>query len=69
VIQDVLGHAPPGQEDAPAWLKVLERIGGLGAYPALLAPESTLAALRAWANSHGDDPLVGTVWAIPRRVR
>ncbi len=58
-----------GQEDAPAWLKILERIGqlvgrpGLADYPTLLAPETTLARLRAWANANGDDPLVGDIWA------
>jgi hypothetical protein len=58
-----------GQEDAPAWLKILERIGqlvgrpDLAAYPALLAPETSLATLRVWANANGDDPLVEDVWA------
>ncbi|WP_157067960.1 toll/interleukin-1 receptor domain-containing protein, partial [Desulfosarcina cetonica] len=58
-----------GQEDAPAWLKVIERLGqlvgrpGLADYPTLQSPETTIATLRTWANANGDDPLVGDVWA------
>lgn len=58
-----------GQEDAAAWLNLLKRIGelvgrsGLAAYPALLSPETSLTALRAWASDNGDDPLVDNVWA------
>jgi hypothetical protein len=58
-----------GQEDAPEWIKILERIGqligrpGLAAYPRLLAPNTTLATLRSWATANGDDPLVSDVWA------
>lgn len=57
-----------GQEDAPAWLNLLKRIGdlvgrrGLAAYPALLSAKTPLVALRAWASANGDDPLVGDVW-------
>lgn len=57
-----------GQDDDPAWLKLLERIGhlagrpGLSTYPSLLLPATTLATLRAWTAANGDDPLAAAVW-------
>jgi hypothetical protein len=58
-----------GQEDDPAWLKVLERIGelvgrpGLAIYPAAMRPGATVQELKAWSSSNGADPLTEAVWA------
>lgn len=57
-----------GQEDDPAWLKLLDRIGelvgrpGLSRYSQAMAADASLDELRQWALDNGDDPLVDTVW-------
>jgi peptidoglycan hydrolase-like protein with peptidoglycan-binding domain len=58
-----------GQENDPAWLKILSRIGelvgrpGLALYYAVMRPDASALELRAWVNENGDDPMVDTVWA------
>jgi hypothetical protein len=58
-----------GQDDDPAWLKILARIGeladrpGLPAYHAVMLPGVSVARLRAWAHTYADDPLAETVRA------
>ena len=57
-----------GQEDDPAWLKLLDRMGdllerpGLSRYSQVMAADASLDTLRQWALDNGDDPLVDTVW-------
>lgn len=57
-----------GQDDDPAWLKLLDRIGellgrpGLARYAEVMRTGATLDTLRQWALDNGDDPLVDTVW-------
>lgn len=57
-----------GQEDNPAWIKLLERIGGLIGRPglagfyAVMRPEATVDEIKAWADANGADPLADVVW-------
>lgn len=58
-----------GQEDDPAWIKLLERIGelvgrpGISTYHEVLRPDASLEELTEWANANGADPLAATIWA------
>ena len=58
-----------GQDDDPAWLKILERIGqlvdrpGLATYCAVMRPAATLPELKAWVAANAIDPLSADVWA------
>lgn len=58
-----------GQDDDPAWLKILARIGeltgrpGLPAYHTVMLPGVYVAELRAWADTYADDPLAEAVRA------
>ncbi len=58
-----------GQDDDPAWLKILARIGelnqrpGLPTYHTVMLPGAPVAELRAWADTYADDPLAETVRA------
>jgi hypothetical protein len=57
-----------GQDDAPAWVKLLERIGqltgrpGVASYFSLFAPTTTVATLRTWVMANGSDALAAGVW-------
>ncbi len=57
-----------GQEDDPAWLKLLEQIGqltdrpGLAAYRAVMRPTATLPELKAWVAANAANPLSADVW-------
>lgn len=57
-----------GQEDNPAWLKLLERIGelinrpGLAGFYAVMRPEATVDEIKAWADTNGADPLADVAW-------
>jgi hypothetical protein len=58
-----------GQDDDPAWLKLLERIGeltgrpGLTTYTKVMRVGASAQDLKAWATGNGADPLVETVWS------
>jgi peptidoglycan hydrolase-like protein with peptidoglycan-binding domain len=57
-----------GNDDDPAWLKILEAIAALVGRPGLprfhqvMRPGAPVAELRAWAESNGADPLAELVW-------
>jgi len=57
-----------GQEDDPAWLKILEQIGqltdqpGLATYRAVMRPTATLPELKAWVAANAANPLSADVW-------
>lgn len=58
-----------GQQDDPAWLKLLVRIGeltgrpGLSTYHHTMRPGAPASELKAWAEANGADPLADAVWA------
>ena len=58
-----------GQDDDPAWLKLLERIGeltgrtGLATYAKVMRVGASIQELKAWATANGADPLVEGVWS------
>ena len=58
-----------GQEDDPAWIRLLtgigERVGrpGVATFASVMAVGSPVAALRTWAAAHGADPSAESVWA------
>jgi N-acetylmuramidase/TIR domain len=70
--EDLMSWA--GQENDPAWLKVLARIGelvgrpGLALYHGVMRPDASALELRAWATANGADPLAETVWARVARL-
>jgi peptidoglycan hydrolase-like protein with peptidoglycan-binding domain len=57
-----------GQDNDPAWLKIVERIGqlidrpGLATYRAVMRPSATLPELKAWVAANAIDPLSADVW-------
>src|SRR5262245_6890357 len=63
-----------GQDDDPAWLRLLAAIGervsrpGISTYTAAMTPGAPVDRLRSWATAFGADPLATGVWSRIRLI-